>query len=74
MSIDSMRSGAGQQGNHPFANMAQAAPTADYRSSSLFSHYGAYGGAKASPPPGEGASYGNHQPQEQHYGHPGSSN
>ena len=54
MSIDSMRSSAnGMQGHMG----PQAPPTADYRASSLFSHFGGFGGAKASPPLGGPPAY-----------------
>ena len=50
MSIDSMRSSANGMQTH---TAPQAPPTADYRASSLFSHFGGFGAAKASPPLGE---------------------
>ena len=64
MSIDSMRSGISP--NHTQHGPAgHSAPAADYRSSSLFSHFGGYGGAKTPQAQGENAPYG-HQAQEQH--------
>ena len=54
MSIDSMRSSAnGMQGH----TGPQAPPTADYRASSLFSHFGGFGGGKGSPPLGDPPAY-----------------
>ena len=64
MSIDSMRSGISP--NHTqHGPTGQTPPTADYRSSSLFSHFGSYGGIKTPQPQGDNAAYG-HLAQEQH--------
>lgn len=76
MSIDSMRSGVSpNQTLHGPLSMAQVAPTADYRSSSLFSHFGgSFAGTKTPPPAGDNASFGSgpsNSPQGQHYGQQG---
>ena len=68
MSMDSMRSGV-SPGHTQHGPVGHSPPTADYRSSSLFSHFGSYGGIKHPQPQGENAPYGcgaSHQAQEQH--------
>ncbi len=64
MSIDSMRSEI-SPGHTQHRPAGHSPPTADYRSSSLFSHFGSYGGVKNPQAQGENAPYG-HQAQEQH--------
>lgn len=64
MSIDSMRSGL-SPGHTQHGSAGQTPPAADYRSSSLFSHHGSYGGVKTPQPQGDYAPYA-HQAQEQH--------
>ena len=76
MSIDSMHSGVSpNQTLHGPHSMAQAPPTADYRSSSLFSHFGGgFAGTKTPSPAGGTASFGSgpsNATQGQHYGQQG---